>query len=607
MNWMTSGRHRALYSQRGRRRQMHFPSQVQCQRVKATSPPRSSHSARAHDSATPWYIVPVGDDNESQDIRVLELERKGAMSNMDGMAQGKAREGVELVTTECIIDGGARLSPSYGQKRQVIPGERNENRCIFTPVKKARKYEQPLDSVQQLRGARGERPTSSIASDVDTHFFNDNKELPHKTRAQYTSRSYSDPAPSEIRKRSFSQQFNGNRSCDRLGGVQQLQLQQSVYDKNFDKGVFASGECNDEQQLSHGIHDQQTFSDASETNQRDFQRWKVNSGSYAGFNPDVPFDHPENASFRNINDPSRKKVHGTPPSSPADASPLSFRMSRAEVLQSQLSSNVHDANRHPVEHRMSYTPIQSPSPSTSTSSQCSIVLGRPPLGWQKKLMLSLGDDTIDQPETRFGSFAPSSEETSPLSSTNDVTANRKNHGPHRFALESSPSPTRSDSENSLLNAVVPANAKEHIMAAATSQQLPTDSRMWFQRPTAMTKLGETNGADAAFSGKSTALQQSWVMSSRTKTILDTVSSSKDPSAENAAEKPKTKYQEMESVAVYMYTLVQCYKIDESLRHNSPIAAQTQLVREASSPPAATALANQTACRREIIFSPKHAS
>ncbi|RMX68495.1 hypothetical protein KXD40_009164 [Peronospora effusa] len=67
----------------------------------------------------------------------------------------------------------------------------------------------------------------------------------------------------------------------------QLQLQQSVYDKNFDKGVFANGECNDEQQLFHGIHDQQTFSDASETNQRDFQRWKVNSGSYAGFNLDV--------------------------------------------------------------------------------------------------------------------------------------------------------------------------------------------------------------------------------------------------------------------------------------------------------------------------------
>ncbi|CAI5711532.1 unnamed protein product [Peronospora destructor] len=107
-----------------------------------------------------------------------------------------------------------------------------------------------------------------------------------------------------------------------------------------------------------------------------------------------------------------------------------------------------------------------------------------------------------------------------------------------------------------------------------------------------------------------AFQQSWVMSSCTKTILDTVSTLKNPSAENAAEKPKTAYQEMESVAVYMYTLVQCYKIDESIcdhRHKSPVAEQTQVVCKASSRPAATALTNQTACRREIIFSPKHAN
>ncbi|CAI5711527.1 unnamed protein product [Peronospora destructor] len=76
---------------------------------------------------------------------------------------------------------------------------------------------------------------------------------------------------------------------------------------------------------------------------------------------------------------------------------------------------------------MSDTPIQSPSPSTSTSSQCSIVLGRPPLGWQNKLMVSLGEDTNDQPEHRFDSLAPSSGETSPLSPTNAAAAvNRKN-------------------------------------------------------------------------------------------------------------------------------------------------------------------------------------
>ena len=69
MNWMTGGKHRALYSQRGQRRQMHFPSQVQRQRVKPSSPPRSAQpaaAARARDSTTPWYIVQVGDDTQSQ-------------------------------------------------------------------------------------------------------------------------------------------------------------------------------------------------------------------------------------------------------------------------------------------------------------------------------------------------------------------------------------------------------------------------------------------------------------------------------------------------------------------------------------------------------------
>ncbi|EEY63261.1 uncharacterized protein PITG_15497 [Phytophthora infestans T30-4] len=91
MNWMTSGKHRALYSQRGRRRQMHFPSQVQRQRVTPTSPSRSSQS-RAGDSTRPWYIVSIGDDDESQDIRVLELERKGAMCTAGIQAEGAAGE-----------------------------------------------------------------------------------------------------------------------------------------------------------------------------------------------------------------------------------------------------------------------------------------------------------------------------------------------------------------------------------------------------------------------------------------------------------------------------------------------------------------------------------
>lgn len=116
------------------------------------------------------------------------------------------------------------------------------------------------------------------------------------------------------------------------------------------------------------------------------------------------------------------------------------------------------------------------------------------------------------------------------------------------------------------------------------------------------------------------------MSSRTKRILDAVSVSKTSTKENLTGTSSTKYQEMESVAIYMYTLVQCYRIDESIRFvysiSNPIfgeivltvlrfsadsttlpVADAQLLPEPTSPPTVTAMSKQTACRREIIFSP----
>ncbi|KAL3659052.1 hypothetical protein V7S43_015936 [Phytophthora oleae] len=201
MNWMTSGRHRALYSQRGRRRQMHFPSQVQRQRVKHTSPPRSSQLARQE--ATPWYIVPVGDDDESQDIRVLELERKGAMKTVEAEAEVQKTD----LVSSCEDGGGALSSPSrkrsHGQQEQNYRDGRSKSRCIFTPKKK-RKYEQPLPAVQRVQAVREERPPSSIASGVDMLFFNDGKELQGKNQRQHAARSVADPAPSGKHRNRFS-------------------------------------------------------------------------------------------------------------------------------------------------------------------------------------------------------------------------------------------------------------------------------------------------------------------------------------------------------------------------------------------------------------------
>lgn len=170
---MTSGRHRALYSQRGRRRQMHFPSQVQRQRIKPTTPLRTSQLVNARDSATPWYIVPVGDDDESQDIRVLELERKGAMS----AAELAAVEAVENIThAEKVDDIEARSSLSRKDSRgqeQNAQGGKKDTRCIFTPIKKARSHNQPPISAHSMKSAvvGNARPPSSIASGVDMRFF----------------------------------------------------------------------------------------------------------------------------------------------------------------------------------------------------------------------------------------------------------------------------------------------------------------------------------------------------------------------------------------------------------------------------------------------------
>ncbi|KAF4141607.1 hypothetical protein GN958_ATG09199 [Phytophthora infestans] len=213
MNWMTSGKHRALYSQRGRRRQMHFPSQVQRQRVTPTSPSRSSQS-RAGDSTRPWYIVSIGDDDESQDIRVLELERKGAMCTAGIQAEGAAGEPAYGSDSK-YIELRSISSQKRGREQEVnAQEERSANRCIFTPVKKARKYESSR-AAHSIKSARGERPPSSIASGVDLLFFNDGQELPHKSRTQHAKQDIAESVHPDTR---LSQ-----RICDD-GGEDELQI-----------------------------------------------------------------------------------------------------------------------------------------------------------------------------------------------------------------------------------------------------------------------------------------------------------------------------------------------------------------------------------------------
>ncbi|GMF51877.1 unnamed protein product [Phytophthora fragariaefolia] len=108
------------------------------------------------------------------DIRVLELERKRAMGT------GEAAGGPGEAAAE-----GARRTGEGGEGRRPIPTQkrsraqheeaaqdaRSENRCIFTPIKKARKYDQLPSAVQRAKPDNSERPPSSIASGVDMLFF----------------------------------------------------------------------------------------------------------------------------------------------------------------------------------------------------------------------------------------------------------------------------------------------------------------------------------------------------------------------------------------------------------------------------------------------------
>ncbi|KAL4162622.1 hypothetical protein PRNP1_003156 [Phytophthora ramorum] len=337
MNWMTSGKHRALYSQRGRRRQMHFPSQVQRQRVKPTSPPRSSQSARARDSTTPWYIVSVGDDEESQDIRVLELERKGAMSAVEMEAERKADE-AELV--EAGRGSGARPSPtqkrSRRQQEQHAQDGRSESRCIFTPVKKARKYDQPPIAAQSVKSVREGRPPSSIASGVDMLFFNDGEELLLKNKPRNSSRVSSIPASSDDRVSRFSQRTsrNGDQAAPQEPPQSYYQNKDVHLRQDEAQQYPPDGVC------FHGID---AFPDStSDTGQRAYELWRVNENSHAGSSPDMAFSRPETPPFRNGDDTMHESSHDTLPSGSFAASPLSFRMSRAEVLQSQFSNKALD-------------------------------------------------------------------------------------------------------------------------------------------------------------------------------------------------------------------------------------------------------------------------
>ncbi|CEG37360.1 uncharacterized protein PHALS_04956 [Plasmopara halstedii] len=538
---------------------MHFPSQVQRQRINSTSPIRSYQQANARDAATPWYIVPLGDEDESQDICVLKMERKGAMCATEVVAKHDS-ENPTRTNGPMICEAQLSMIREKGREQeQDTFGRKNESRCIFTPVKKARKFSHPPVAARPVNGVLNEdrRPPSSIASGVDLRFFNDGEEILHKSRDQRTKQIFSDQAPHDALTSSNSQLIDYKE-------IDQTELQQQ--DCRYLLPEAGLNNRSDSENKDH-----RAFSTSSrEPGRRDFHHRRLKTSKLLrDCGHTTAIDSANHISFNPLQD-------ATPPVSPVEDSPLPFKMSRTEVVQPQLSCKLNRAvstlqvpstslANDCLENQTNLTPSPPYSPpSPSTSSQGSLILGRPPQGWQKNLLLA----------QRFSSGHPYPGRSPPTFDSNhndfgDVASTNAH-------IDSSPShsSSKTDDNDSIIDAIVPIDAKDRIMAIAAYQNCQGKLRERRQQRSTM-KMNFSNST----SENSKTIHQAWVMSSRTKKILSEVSTSKSTSVDNTAKHHDTRYIEMESVAVYMYTLVQCYKSDEI--HRSPANNLSMLSSEST--------------------------
>lgn len=147
------------------------------------------------------------------------------------------------------------------------------------------------------------------------------------------------------------------------------------------------------------------------------------------------------------------------------------------------------------------SPQPSNSQSTPTSSPGSIILGRPPLGWQKKILFSQKETVMKQGEgermsdvsspssagTFFGDEASNTEHSGPyslhsfwniLKLISCAFVVRDPNVKQLIQLQLSPSPrssSGSESPTSVIDALIPIDAKERIMKAVSSQNLPSNT------------------------------------------------------------------------------------------------------------------------------------
>ncbi|KAJ0409983.1 hypothetical protein ATCC90586_009660 [Pythium insidiosum] len=117
MNWMTSGKHRALRSKRGRQRQLMIRFPLMPQRAipqphqlatRPAGPLAGSHGrkgAHPNDGKQPWYIRDMYDADESLDVRMLEFARAAALEEAGGTMS-------DLVKSKTVQDSTAEQQKS---------------------------------------------------------------------------------------------------------------------------------------------------------------------------------------------------------------------------------------------------------------------------------------------------------------------------------------------------------------------------------------------------------------------------------------------------------------------------------------------------------------
>ncbi|TMW61837.1 hypothetical protein Poli38472_010900 [Pythium oligandrum] len=488
MNWMTSGKHRALRSRRGQKkqRQMQFPAHVQ--RMHPQRPPaKAQPPTMENDGDTPWM----------GDIRMLEFAREAAGEVIERKTEKAEDKPSETTKVSEKKTGG-------------------EGRCVFTPTKTRRK-------TRDVRRLPPPPPSPSVQSLL---LFNNGEAVQKNKRSAVAHQQHSE----------ISKKTSGGASVK-----VKSQLDPSRYEASVD-GWGDKEDCTNSGRTSFF---DMTPSDEEMTeippvpscvSSRSIvsSAWMNESTSMPDPNHYAPRLPEQQRPFGDSRASSldRFMKHGptncqTTSDQIANTYAFDPRFSQLATLPSRAATitSQHDMLQTGNEMKAMLHEVDGPAPSftyyhadtqemvrmedrSSSSSQESLVLP-PPMGWQQRAFMPILPQVPSLRDPRdLMHFTP----------------------PHQDADKSSLS-----------------SASSHLLAPT----LP-DKHLFVNEGFQRSEIGNT--------------AKTWTMSSRTQRILSTVVESRDESSgTKQVDKHMRALRKARDVAIYMYTLVQCYRIDDEQR------------------------------------------